>query len=179
MALKPAHEALQSADRLYDTAAIDAALDRMADEMSRTLATVNPLWITIMNGGLHTSAALTMRLKFPVEMDYCHATRYRGETAGGNLLWRAMPATTLRDRVVVLCDDILDEGKTLAAIRRYALAQGASKVLIAVLTKKLHDRCVPDLVADFQGLTVPDRYVFGYGMDYSGSLRNLPAIYAL
>jgi hypoxanthine phosphoribosyltransferase len=177
--MKPALEALASAEKLYDTAAISAAIDRMAAEINAKLHDKNPLWITIMNGGLHTSAELTMRLNFPVEMDYCHATRYRGETSGGNLLWRAMPATTLRDRVVVLCDDILDEGKTLAAIKRYALAQGAKEVLIAVLTKKLHDRCVPDLVADFQGLTVPDRYVFGYGMDYSGSLRNLPAIYAL
>lgn len=177
--MKPAKDALASAEKLHDTAAISAAIDRMATEINASLSDKNPLWITIMNGGLHTSAELTMRLNFPVEMDYCHATRYRGETSGGNLLWRAMPATTLRDRVVVLCDDILDEGKTLAAIKRYALAQGAKEVLIAVLAKKLHDRCVPDLVADFQGLTVPDRYVFGYGMDYSGSLRNLPAIYAL
>jgi len=179
MSLKPPLEALASAEKIHDQATIEAALERMATEINTRLHDANPLWITVMNGGLHTSAELTMRLNFPVEMDYCHATRYRGETSGGNLLWRAMPATTLRDRVVVLCDDILDEGKTLAAIKRHANAQGAKQVLIAVLAKKLHDRCVPGLVADFQGLTVPDRYVFGYGMDYSGSLRNLPSIYAL
>lgn len=179
MTSKTPQDALAQAELIYDRAAIDAALGRMAAQMNDELSTQNPLWITVMNGGLHTSAELSMRLNFPVEMDYCHATRYRGETSGGNLLWRAMPATTLRGRVVLLCDDILDEGKTLAAIRRHALAQGASKVLIAVLTKKLHERCVPDLVADYQGLTVPDRYVFGFGMDYSGSLRNLPGIYAL
>ena len=91
----------------------------------------------------------------------------------------ARPHVEMRDRIVLLVDDILDEGYTLQAIRKYCIEQGARRVLIAVLCEKKHGRVVPGLVADFVGLEVPDRYVFGYGMDYHELGRNLPAIHAL
>ena len=75
-------------------------------------------------------------------------------------------------------DDILDEGVTLAAVKESLKRLGAAEVLLAVFADKLNGKQKP-VLADFVGLTVPDRFVFGYGMDAGGAWRNLPAIYAI
>jgi len=114
-----------------------------------------------------------------VQFDYLHATRYRGETTGGDLVWKHKPATALFGRRVLLVDDILDEGYTLQGVRTWCLEQGATDVRIAALTVKLHDRALPDVKADYAGIDLPDRYVFGFGMDVNETLRCVPAIYAM
>jgi len=120
------------------------------------------------------------RLQFPLEVDYIHATRYRETTSGDELEWRARPQKDFRGRVLIVIDDILDEGVTLAAILKYFRAEGAADVLSAVLVDKTHTRKFEQSVpADYCGLAVEDRYVFGCGMDYKGYWRNLPAIYAV
>jgi hypoxanthine phosphoribosyltransferase len=172
-------EVMQSAELIHDRATIEAALDRMAVEITERLAGERPVYITVLTGGLITAGMLAPRVGIDLDFDYVHVTRYRGETEGGELHWRARPRHALRDRTVLFVDDILDEGDTLAALRDYALAEGANQVRIAVLTRKVHNRCVPGLTADFVGLTVPDRYVFGFGMDYYEQGRNLFGIYAL
>jgi len=135
-----------------------------------------------MHGGLPFAGQLALELGalgLDLTFDYLHATRYRGATTGGELTWKHRPATPLRGRRVLLVDDILDEGHTLAAVRDWCLAEGAAEVRIAALAVKRHDRCVEGICADHAGLDVPDRYVFGYGMDFQEHGRNLPAIYAL
>lgn len=114
-----------------------------------------------------------------LQFDYLHATRYRGETTGGELVWKHRPATALFGRRVILVDDILDEGYTLQGVRQWCLEQGATDVRVAVLTVKRHDRCVPGVTADYVGVEVADRYVFGFGMDVNEQLRGIPAIYAM
>jgi hypoxanthine phosphoribosyltransferase len=115
---------------------------------------------------------------FPLDFDYLHVTRYRDRTVGGTIYWRVEPRLALAGRTVVVLDDILDEGHTLAAIRERVLAAGAARCLAAVLCEKDLGRPKPAR-ADFTGVTVPDRYVFGCGMDVRGMWRNLPAIYAV
>ena len=88
------------------------------------------------------------------------------------------PRADVRGRTVLILDDILDEGLTLAAIKARLVAQGAGRCLIAVLTEKELGRPKP-VVPDFVGLRLPNRYVFGCGMDVKGAWRNLPAIYAV
>ncbi len=171
--------ALARADLIHDQAAIRSAMKRMAAEIDAQLGDASALFISVMNGGMIFAGHLAPMVQAPVQMDYLHASRYRGETSGGELNWMARPHVEMRDRIVLLVDDILDEGYTLQAIRKYCIEQGARRVLIAVLCEKKHGRVVPGLVADFVGLEVPDRYVFGYGMDYHELGRNLPAIHAL
>ena len=172
-------DALASAEVVHDRAAIQAATRRMAAEIQRDLAGQRPLFLTIMHGGMLFAAELALELGFDVEFDYLHATRYRGETSGGGLHWLRRPERSLAGRPVLLVDDILDEGPTLVAVREWCREQGASDVRIAVMCWKRHGRGVPDLEPEYWGLEVPDRYVFGYGMDYHEQGRNLPAIYAL
>lgn len=172
-------EALSRADLIHDRAAIDASIDRMGVELTARIAGERPVFMSVMHGGLIFAGRLALAIKSDVEFDYVHATRYRGTTSGTELHWIKQPAATLADRTVVLADDILDEGKTLKAIRDFCLDRGARRVLIAVMCEKRHGRHVEGVVADACGLVVPDRYVFGYGMDYYEQGRNLPAIYAI
>ncbi|WP_119717830.1 hypoxanthine-guanine phosphoribosyltransferase [Cognatilysobacter tabacisoli] len=175
-------DALANAEVVFDRAALEQAITRMAADVARDFAGSVPVYLTVMHGGLPFAAQLAMAVGahgVDLEFDYLHATRYRGATSGGELVWKHRPATPLRGRRVLLADDILDEGHTLLAVRDWCLAEGASEVRIAALAVKQHDRCVAGICADYVGVEVPDRYVFGYGMDFHEQGRNLPAIYAL
>ncbi len=172
-------QVLASASCLFTRLEVEQALDRLAAEIAASLADRDILLLCVMTGGLVPASELFLRLDFPVQLDYLHATRYHGTTGGSELRWVTHPLQSLRDRVVLVVDDILDEGLTLAAIMDYCRAEGASAVYSVVLVEKLHDRKASDLQADFVGLKVEDRYVFGYGMDYHGYLRNARGIYAI
>jgi len=169
---------LAAADLIHDEAAVDAAITRLAQEITHDLGERTPLILCVMVGGLVMAGRLLPRLGFPLEVDYLHATRYRGGLSGLELQWLARPRVPLAGRSVLVVDDILDEGHTLHGILDYCRGEGALDVRTAVLVKKVHDRCVPGVSAHYIGLTVTDRYVFGAGMDYKGYLRNAPGIYA-
>ena len=177
-------DVLGNADLIHDRATLEAAIGTMADAIRADYAddARPPLFVTIMHGGMPFAAQLAFALGergLDVEFDYLHATRYRGNTSGSGLAWLHRPATPMDGRRVLLVDDILDEGHTLKAVTRWCEDQGAADVRVAVLATKLHDRCVDGVCADYVGVDVPDRYVFGYGMDFHEQGRNLPAIYAL
>lgn len=168
-----------NAEELYAPEAIHAALDRMAMEITATLEGTLPVVLCVLTGGIIPTGHLLTRLSFPLETDYLHATRYRGETRGKEVQWVAQPDISLQGRTVLVVDDILDEGHTLANVLDYCRQSGADRVYSAVLIQKQHDRRTDDIRADFVGLQVDDRYVFGFGMDYKGYLRNLNGIFAL
>ena len=172
-------DALKTADLIHDRAHLEAVIAIMGKRIDTALVGEVPLLLTVMNGGLIFAGALALAIKSDLQFDYVHATRYRGGTQGQALTWLKHPKVDLHMRTVLLVDDILDEGHTLLAIRDWCMAQGARRVLIAVLCEKRHGRTVPDIHADFCGVEVPDRYVFGFGMDYYEQGRNLPGIYAL
>lgn len=167
------------ADCLHSGAEVERALAAMAQAINRELEGREPLVLCVMTGGLVVAGQLLTRFTFPLHLDFVHATRYRGETSGGDIHWLVEPHRTLEGRTVLLLDDILDEGHTLAAIQDYCRGNGAREVYTAVLVEKLHDRKNPRAKAEFIGLRVEDRYVFGYGMDYKDYLRNAPGIYAV
>jgi hypoxanthine phosphoribosyltransferase len=172
-----ARAVLAKADLLHHQSAVEQAMDAMAERISADLADSDPILMCVMNGGIVPTGMLMSRLHFPLRLDYLHATRYRERTSGTDLQWKKHHDTDISGRTVLVIDDILDEGYTLQAIIAYCRAQGAAEVRSAVLAHKLHDRGV-ELQADYVALTVPDRYVFGYGMDYKGYWRNAPGIYA-
>ena len=175
---KEAADILLTADRLYSYADIGQALDRLAVEITGKLSGEDPVVLCVLNGALIPTGHLLTRLNFPLRQDYVHATRYRGETSGAELEWIGRPSTSLQGETVLIIDDILDEGITLSAIVKACREAGAKAVYSAVLVEKLHARGM-GYKADFVGLTVEDRYVFGFGMDYKGYLRNMPGIFAV
>lgn len=180
MTVEEANIVLEDADLLADSSEVDAVISRMSEEITERLRDSVPLILCVMNGGLIFSGQLLTRLRFPLEIDYVHATRYGDKTQGGGLFWKARPESDMSGRVVLLLDDILDEGVTLSAIVDFCLQQGAAQVLTAVLVDKRHERkAKPGLRADFTGMETADRFLFGYGLDYRGFWRNASGIYAV
>ncbi len=169
---------LRGADLVAGVDEVQSCLDRMGTEISARLAAECPLVMPVMGGAVVFAGQLLPRLRFPLEFDYLHVTRYRGKTKGEALEWVVMPRQSVHGRIVLVLDDILDEGETLAAIRDKLMEMGARQVYCAVLADKDNGLEKP-IRADFVGLRVPDRFVFGCGMDAYGWWRNLPAIYAL
>jgi hypoxanthine phosphoribosyltransferase len=165
-------------EEVVSAEAVQTALDRMAHEIAGRLAGRNPLVITVLNGGLVFAGQLLPRLPFALDVSYVHVRRYGRETRGGELVWIAGPQESVSGRTVLLLDDILDEGETLLAIRSRFYELGASEVLLAAFAVKIRKE-LPRVMADFMGLRVPDRFVFGFGMDVGGRWRNLPSIRAL
>lgn len=170
---------LENSKLLYDEATIQQAIDQMALQIAESIGDKEPLILCVMGGAVVFAGHLLARLSFPLEFDYVQASRYRNQTVGGHdILWKVAPPDSVKGRVVLLLDDILDEGHTLAEVKARCLGMGASSVLSAVLVEKKlgHEKPVK---ADFIGLQVPNQYVFGFGMDVYGWWRNLPCIRVL
>jgi hypoxanthine phosphoribosyltransferase len=164
------------AECLVTSEAMSQAIGRMAGEISARLAGTDPLVLCVATGGIIAAGLILPRLSFQLRFDYVHATRYRGNTRGGDLHWRYRPSDVIRGEQVLLIDDILDEGITLEAIVRACREDGAAGVHTAVLVEKLRPhRCE----ADFVGIRVPDRYLYGYGLDYRGYFRNVAGVFAV
>lgn len=167
---------------LYAPTAVETAIARVAAELNADIAAMDPhkppLVLCVLTGGIVFAGMLLPKLNFPLELDYLHATRYGRHTVGGDLRWIAYPRYALEDRLVILVDDILDEGITLHQIQAHCRAELAERVLTAVLIRKNRTRPV-DVDVEYVGLDVPDAYVFGYGMDCGGLWRNAPGVFAL
>ncbi len=158
---------------------VKRACDTMARDITARLRDANPLLLCVMTGGAMPLALLLERLDFPLQVDYVHLTRYGLATSGGDITWIKRPPASIHGRTVLVVDDILDHGLTLAAVLDECHAQGAGEVLSAVLVTKTMANRAGLAQADFSALTLPDEYLFGCGMDYKSYLRNAPGIFAV
>jgi hypoxanthine phosphoribosyltransferase len=169
---------LDSSEQIFSAEVVAQTVKRMAADITAALSHRYPLVLSIMGGAVVFTGQLLPMLEFPLNFDYLHVSRYDNKTRGGKINWKVPPQENIQDRVVLVLDDILDEGITLAAIRDRVMNQGAAAFYSAVFADKKIGRSKP-ISADFVGVAVPDRYVFGFGMDIHGVWRNLPAVYAL
>lgn len=171
---------LNQAEKLYSTEDMENALDKMAGEITAQLKDKNPLFICVLNGAMVPMGQLIPRLNFPLQIDYIHATRYQGKIEGGELEIVAKPRSSLKDRVVVLVEDIIDTGVTLKSVVDYCYGEGAKEVLTATLIDKQDARVENGIQnADFVGLVIPNKFIIGYGLDYEEYFRNLDGIYVM
>lgn len=178
--LQEVESVYQNAECLFNSEAVEKALDKMALEITEQVGGTNPILLCVMSGGVVPAAGLLRRLDFPLQLDYLHVTRYRGKTEGGDLHWRNEPRLSLQDRTILVVDDILDGGVTLAEIVAYCEKENAKTIYTAVLVVKEREREARGWQqADFVGLRTTDRYLFGYGLDYKEYLRNAPGIFAV
>jgi len=175
--LKEINAILADADLLVNEQQIAVAITQIAEKINSVLADRNPLVLCVMNGGLVFTGQLLPQLTIALTLDSINASRYHNQTSGSTIEWINTPRTPIKGRTVLIVDDILDEGITLAAIYEHCLAHGATSIYSAVLVNKLlgHSKAI---FADFIGINLENRYLFGYGMDYKGYLRNAPGIYA-
>jgi hypoxanthine phosphoribosyltransferase len=169
---------LETAEEVCSARCVVEEVARVGREITERLGNRYPVVLTVMRGSVVFSGQLLPQLHFPLNFDYLDVTRYGSSTVGGTISWKVNPGTEVAGRVVLVLDDILDEGHTLAAVREKLVDAGASEFYSAVFASKDIGRARP-IEPDFVGITVPNRYVFGFGMDVHGAWRNLPAIYAL
>ena len=168
---------LQHAELIVSAEEVQAALRRLAEEINSLLAGKHPLVLSVMGGAVVFTGQLLPMLNFPLDFDYIHVSRYGKHQQGGALRWKVEPRENVSGKIVLVLDDILDEGETMAAVKQRVLELGAKGFYCAVMADKLHEKIKP-VSADFVGVTLPERFVFGFGMDIHGVWRNLPAIYA-
>ena len=177
--LKDVIKTRDQSSQLISRRKIDEAVDRVAAELRAAIDEEVPLFLCVMKGGLMFTAELMKRVQLPLQLDYVHVSRYHDTVQGGSICWHKEPATDLKGRLVVLIDDIFDEGYTMQELVRYCEASGASKVLSVVLLKKNLQETHVDIEPDLAALEVSDHYLFGWGMDYKGFWRNLYDVYAV
>lgn len=177
-----AHALLADADLIHDADAVQQAVNKVAqqlnDRFDNKTGAPFPLVLGVMGGAVVFCGQLLTRLKFPLEFDYMHVTRYGSKDEGGKIEWKVVPRSSVQGRTVIVLDDILDEGETLAHVKQRLLDMGAAEVVIAVFADKDIGKSKP-VQADYVGLALPNRFVVGYGMDAYGYWRNLPAIWAI
>ncbi|MCG5260658.1 hypoxanthine-guanine phosphoribosyltransferase [Cupriavidus gilardii] len=178
MTAEQARELWANSEEIVSAQAVQQSLDRMAREIADKMGDRFPLVLSVMGGAVVFTGMLLPKLEFPLEFDYIHLSRYNNKTVGGEMQWRVAPRDSVKDRTVLVLDDILDEGETMAAIRQRIMDMGAREFYAAVLCEKTLAKAKP-MHPDFCGFTVPDRYVFGCGMDAKGYWRNLGTIRAL
>lgn len=176
--LRQAWALLEDSDPVCSAEDVQAAIRRLAGEIGSRLGESYPLVLAVMGGAVVFAGQLLPLLRFPLDFDYIHATRYGAATRGADIDWRVTPPQAVEGRTVLVLDDILDGGDTMAAIRDRLLGLGARSFFAAVLVEKKLGRQKP-ISADFVGIQIPDRFVFGCGMDAKGFWRNLPEIRAL
>jgi hypoxanthine phosphoribosyltransferase len=178
LATAEVREVLKDAELVCSAECVTQTVQRVAHEIAQTLAGEYPLVLSVMGGAVVFSGHLLPQLNFPLSFDYLHVTRYGQAIRGGEIEWKVFPDTEISGRTVLVVDDILDEGHTMTAIRERVLNGGAKRFCSAVLVDKDLGKSKP-ITADFVGIRLPNRYLFGFGMDVRGAWRNLPAIYAL
>jgi hypoxanthine phosphoribosyltransferase len=169
---------LEDSDLVASAAEVRTAVERVAAEIERQLSKQYPLVLAVMGGAVVFAGQILPLLRFPLDFDYVHASRYGAMTRGSRIEWRVKPPALVRGRAVLVLDDILDHGETMHAIRNGLLELGAQSVHCAVLVEKILPGAKP-IKPDFVGLRIPDRFVFGCGMDAKGFWRNLPEIRAM
>ena len=179
MQAERAQQVHQTAELLFDQDAVEQAIADIAARVEADLGDKFPLVLCVMNGGLYLAGQLLRHWEFPLTLDYVHATRYRLATLGKDVLWKAYPQNEIRDRNVIIIDDIFDQGYTLEEITAYCMKHGARQCHSVFLMRKTHERKICDARADYHGLECGDCYVYGAGMDLNGHFRNLSSVYSL
>src|SRR5688572_11488850 len=176
--LQQAWAFLDNSDLIASAEEVQAAVRRVASEIEQRLAGAYPLVLAVMGGAVVFAGQVLPLLRFPLDFDYIHASRYGAATRGAGVDWKVTPPGLAKGRNVLVLDDILDHGETMNVIRERLLDLGATGFHCAVLVEKMLDKPKP-IKPDFVGLRIPDRFVFGCGMDAKGFWRNLPEIRAM
>lgn len=177
-----ARDLIKNAELLFDQDTVQASITRMADVLNTRFNAVDskefPLVLGVMGGAVVFTGSLLPQLSFPLEFDYIHVSRYGDDDKGGEVVWKVIPRSNVAGRTVIVLDDILDEGETLAHVKQRLLDMGASEVILAVFADKAIGKKKP-VQADIVGLVIPNRFVVGFGMDAYGYWRNLPGLWAI
>jgi hypoxanthine phosphoribosyltransferase len=161
---------------LFDESTILRRLDELAAEISEDYRDRELTVIAILNGSIIFMADLLRRIPLPLKLDCLSVASYHGGTVtSGEIVFRQIVLPNVQGRHILILDDILDSGVTLAAICDKLTAEQPRSVRVCVLLRKVKDRLRP-VDADYVGFNIGDEFVVGYGLDYMERYRNLPCI---
>ncbi len=173
---------LEHAEEIFDANAVHKAVGQVASTLNSRFGDPKdaafPLVLSVMGGAVVFTGQLLPQLTFPLEFDYIHVSRYGDDDQGGRVVWKVIPRPNVAGRTIIVLDDILDEGETLAHVKQRLLDMGAAEVILVVFADKTIRRNKP-VKADIVGLVIPDKFVVGFGMDVYGYWRNLPGLWAI
>jgi len=173
---------LANATQIVDPTEVADAVRRVADQLNARFnadgASEFPLVLGVMGGAVVFTGTLLPQLAFPLDFDYIHVSRYGDDDRGGEIVWKVIPRQNVVGRTIIVVDDILDEGETLAHVKQRLLDMGAAEVMVVVFADKDLGRAKP-IQADLIGLTLPNKFVVGFGMDVYGYWRNLPGLWTI
>ena len=150
-------------------------LDRVAAEMNRDYAGRPLVVVGILTGAFIFCSDLVRRLDMPVIVDFMQVSSYVGEVSSGVLKIKKDMSYDIAGKDVLIVEDIVDTGRTLALLKEQLLKRGPASLKICTAFDK-PDRRVTDLVPDYNGITVPDKFIVGYGLDLDGEYRNFDDI---
>lgn len=170
---------LRASTKVIEKHEISIEIKRIANEIEGRIGNLFPVILSVMNGSICFVGELLTQLDFPLEYDSFSISRYRDSTVGGETVHRGLPGIEVRGKVVLIVDDILDQGTTLQSAIRWAKASGAQQVFTAVLVEKQSSNTGKTVKADFKCFEMPNDFLFGFGMDVDGLWRNLKDIYSL
>jgi hypoxanthine phosphoribosyltransferase len=164
---------------LYSRQEIDAAVTRLAVEITREYQPRNPLILGVLKGSFVFMSDLVRRLEFPLETDFIRLSSYgRGTKSSGKIKIGQDIRTPVKGRDVLVVEDIVDTGNSLAFLADYLQKKNPESLRFCCLLDKPSRRQVP-VTVHYRGFAVPDKFVVGYGMDYAERYRNLPDICCL
>ena len=155
---------------------IKARVQEMGDELYDAFQDKNPMFVGVLNGCFIFMADLVRAAQLKSELEFIGVSSYKNSTKSSGVV--QITRDLQRDisgRNIIIVEDILDSGNTLAFLKNYLMTKGAASITIATLLDKPARREKP-IKADYVGFVVPDKFVVGYGLDYAQQYRNMPYI---
>ena len=158
---------------------IETIIKRLASEITREYQDKNPLLIGILKGSFIFLSDLVRQLDFLLEVDFIRLSSYGdGKETSGNVSVVQDLGSSIEGRHVLIIEDIVDTGITIAFLLDYLKKQKPASLGLCALTEKPSRRRVP-VTIDYIGITIPDKFIVGYGLDFNERYRNLPDICSL
>lgn len=157
---------------------IQKEIKRIAGEMNHDLADKNPIFLGILNGAFMFASDLFKQISIPCQITFLKLASYEGTRSSGTVKQLIGINQDIKDRTVVILEDIVDTGITLDTIIRQLSGFEPREILVATMLHK-PAALEKDVKLDYVGFEIPNEFVLGYGLDYNGYARNLPEIYTL
>jgi len=168
---------METVDVLLSTAEISARVKELGKQITNDYEGQGILLLGALKGAVHFLADLSREISGNVEIDFIKASSYGdGTTSSGEVKLEYFPGADLKNRHVILVEDIVDTGHTVSRLKNYFADKGLASLKLCALLDKPERREVKALEIDYLGFTIPDKFVVGYGLDYAQRYRNLPYV---
>jgi hypoxanthine phosphoribosyltransferase len=160
------------------TAEIEQTVTSLAAQIDNDYRGRNPILLIVLNGAFIFAADLVRKISIPIRLDFLKVSSYKGTATTGEMNEHFLWKSNLEGEHVIIVEDIVDTGHTLDYLKKKINALHPASIEVACLLKKPTAYKYPDILR-YEGMSIPDKFVVGYGLDYNGLGRDLDCIYRL